>query len=228
MTQFLQTAWKAFVNSGRGLSEQELAELGQTLEQYSDKLDSYVRLLMQWNQKMDLISPAPLAVVYERHIIDSAVSWKLLARELKNVSRETLELSWLDIGSGAGLPGIVFAILSPDQKVTLLEPRGKRVQFLTEVRRQLKLTNIEIVESRLEALSGEGLYGVAISRAIKIEGKLATALTKLVVPGGVYAQLAGEEPEKTEISGFLSSESQSYALPGDTSGRNLVIYKCFT
>jgi len=132
------------------------------------KLLDYVEILSKWSEKMSLVSSSDSTRIINEHILDC---WAAFAF----VPRGTI---YLDIGSGSGLPGIVFSILATSSTVILVEPRAKRVDFLKEARRVLRLPNLEIVHSRLEDWSPAGeikdnKMGVsAVERAVGMEAEI--------------------------------------------------------
>ena len=115
-----------------------LAELGVSRET-QERLDQFVALLREENARQNLVSAASLDHVYARHIVDSVQLWRL-APQAK---------SWLDLGSGAGLPGLILAILS-DAPVTLVESRRLRADWLQRASDALRLGNVQIHAARLE------------------------------------------------------------------------------
>lgn len=132
------------------------------------KLLEFVELLSKWSEKMSLVSSSDAGRIINEHILDCWAAFAI-------VPRETI---YLDIGSGSGLPGVVFSILAPESRVILLEPRVKRVDFLKETRRVLKLENIETAHTRLEdwkGLDGEQTKAnslAAIERAVGMEAEI--------------------------------------------------------
>ena len=108
------------------------------------KLDQLVELLRVENANQNLVSAASLDHVWVRHLADSA--------QLLLASRETPEGPWLDLGSGAGFPGLIVALLRPDIEVTLVESRTKRIAWLEGAIDHLSLANAAIAGGRLEAL----------------------------------------------------------------------------
>lgn len=153
------------------------------------KLKAYAELLSKWNEKMDLVSSSEISRIYAEHIMDSVAAFGCI-----EVSRET---PILDIGSGAGLPGVVFAILAPEIKLILLEPRDKRVTFLKECRRELKLENVEVVHGRLEDFKSERpVHGVQRAVGREVEN----------------AKLLGEIAPNSKLSFIVST---SWELPKD-------------
>jgi 16S rRNA (guanine527-N7)-methyltransferase len=110
-----------------------------------DRLLIYLRELLKWSKKMNLIATGSSnREIIEKHFLDSLTLLPLLQDE--NPENTSL----LDVGSGAGFPGLVVKAAIPDLQVTLLEPRQKRVSFLKHMVRTLKLQKVEIVEERLE------------------------------------------------------------------------------
>ena len=102
------------------------------------KFDRYAAMLREWSGRMNLVAPSTLNDINTRHIADSA--------QLADVLPRTVNI--IDMGSGAGFPGVVLAILG--WHVTCIESVGKKVSFLSAVRDELKLTNLEIYHGRVE------------------------------------------------------------------------------
>ena len=146
-----------------------------------EKLETYVALLREENARQNLVSTTTLASAWERHIIDSA---QLLKYESEGAP------SWVDIGSGAGLPGVVIACLA-EGPVTLVEPRRLRADFLHKVGESLRL-NVDVQCSKAERVGGS--FGMITARAV-------APLTKLL-----------------EISAHLSTRKTVWALPKGRSG----------
>jgi 16S rRNA (guanine527-N7)-methyltransferase len=102
--------------------------------------------------------------------------------------------SIIDIGSGAGLPGIVLAILKPNSKVTLIEPMQRRTDFLTQVKTDLGLTNVEIIRGRAEGQKGTAQ--IVTSRAVAPLDKLLAWSWPLVQKGGKVLAIKGEKAQE--------------------------------
>ena len=129
------------------------------------KLESYQALVKEWNSKFNLISKSTEDNIWERHIIDSLQLIKFITPK---------DLVLLDLGSGAGFPGVVLAIacqeLYPDLKINLVESIGKKTIFLQEINKTLNL-NMEIYKERIENLK-IGKVDVITSRALASLPKL--------------------------------------------------------
>lgn len=151
-----------------------------------DQLARYAELLRAHAPHQNLVSQKDLDQLEERHIQDSL--------RLVPLAREAPEGPMIDVGSGAGLPGIPLAAALPDRKWVLLEPRRKRAAFLEEVVRKLDL-RAEVVCERVEDISGRpahaGRYPLACARALASPPEAIALLLPLVTPGGVAAIFLG-------------------------------------
>ena len=109
-----------------------------------DNLNVYVDILKKWNTTINLVSKGSIKDVWKRHILDSAQLFRFVTHDMKK---------WLDIGSGAGFPGLVIAILAkgrfPNLQVTLIDSDKRKCVFLNEVVRKLDL-NVKTVSKRIE------------------------------------------------------------------------------
>jgi 16S rRNA (guanine527-N7)-methyltransferase len=129
-----------------------------------------------------LIGPREGARLWDRHLLNCAVVADLVP----------CPATLLDIGSGAGLPGIVLAMLLPDVRVTLLEPMARRVEFLEECRTGLGLSNVTVRRGRAEEVRGQVCADVVTARAVAPLDRLAGLALPLVRPGGMVLALKGE------------------------------------
>jgi 16S rRNA (guanine527-N7)-methyltransferase len=128
-----------------------------------------------------LIGPREVPRLWDRHILNCAV----LAAALPE------EGSVADIGSGAGLPGLVVAIARPGLRITLVEPLLRRTTFLSEVVDDLGLDNVEVHRGRADALHGERTFDVVTSRAVAPLGRLLEWSMPLVAPEGALVAMKG-------------------------------------
>jgi 16S rRNA (guanine527-N7)-methyltransferase len=129
-----------------------------------------------------LLGPGEAARVWDRHLLNCAVCAELIDAEAEV----------LDVGSGAGLPGIALALARPDLRVTLLEPMARRVAFLDECLRSLGLTNVTVVRGRAQAVAGQLSGDVVVARAVAPLGRLVGWCWPLVRPGGQLLALKGQ------------------------------------
>ena len=139
-----------------------------------DLLDRYVELLREESEHQNLIARSTLDEVWTRHILDSAQLIRFAPRP---------DSLWLDIGSGAGLPGIVIAILSA-APITLVEPRRLRAAFLERCVTELGLSNATVQGAKIEAVSGK--YDCITARAVAPLAKLFGMALHLSHPGTIW------------------------------------------
>ncbi|WP_344708629.1 16S rRNA (guanine(527)-N(7))-methyltransferase RsmG [Sphingomonas humi] len=148
-----------------------------------EKLAEYVTLLTEENERQNLISKSSVDAVWSRHIEDS----------LQLLDHAPLDRHWLDIGSGAGLPGIVLAIAGV-KKITLVEPRRLRTEFLEACREKLELRNVTVVTGKAENLSGR--FDVITARAVAALSKLFAIASPLISPTGQWVLPKGRSAAK--------------------------------
>jgi 16S rRNA (guanine527-N7)-methyltransferase len=143
--------------------------------------EAYVASLADAGVVRGLIGPREVPRLWERHILNCAVLGEALP-EGGTVC---------DIGSGAGLPGLVLAIARPDLRLTLVEPLLRRTTYLSEVVTDLRLDNVEVVRGRAEALHGDRTFDVVTSRAVAPLGRLLDWSMPLVAPTGALVAMKG-------------------------------------
>ena len=143
--------------------------------------------LIKWNRRMNLISRGDEQIVIERHLLDSLC---LLSVE-RNLSGKRL----LDVGSGAGFPGVVIAMWESNVQTFLVESRSKRVAFLKAIRRLLGLDNLFVVHSRVEKLSEDEAisqpFDIVVSRGVGGVLALANSLGNMVREDGLFVLYKG-------------------------------------
>jgi len=133
------------------------ASLGLSLsDAQQDQLLAYLALLVKWNKAYNLTAVRDPDEMVSRHLLDSLSVLPFVA-EGGN--------SWLDVGSGGGMPGIPLAIMFPERRFTLLDSNGKKTRFLTQVKLELGLANLEVIHSRVEAYRPEQPFQGVCSRA---------------------------------------------------------------
>ncbi|HAZ61884.1 MAG TPA: 16S rRNA (guanine(527)-N(7))-methyltransferase RsmG [Gammaproteobacteria bacterium] len=149
------------------------------------RLLAYGELVLHWNRVHNLTSARDAGTFVRRHLLDCLAALPFLTGN-----------SLIDIGSGAGLPGMVFAIARPELRCRLVEPRHKRAAFLHTVRAELGVENAEVLTARMEDLPASGGHDLATARAV-------TALTELwhlarshLTPAGRLLALVGQRPSE--------------------------------
>lgn len=143
--------------------------------------ERYAALLATDGVVRGLIGPREAPRLWDRHLINCA----LLARAIP------VDASVADIGSGAGLPGIVLAIVRPDLRITLIEPLLRRTTFLEEVVADLGLEQVQVHRGRADSLAGARRFDVVTSRAVAPLGRLLTWSMPLVAPDGAMIAMKG-------------------------------------
>ncbi len=167
------------------LFRQHLSALGIPLsERQMFLFKKYLTILNEWNQKIDLTALKSDEEIIEKHFFDS-----LLVSEDGFFHSQSL----IDIGSGAGFPGIPLKIAFPDLEISLLEPTKKRCLFLNEVINQLGLDKITVINSRAEDISEQfrERFDVAIARAVAPLNILLELSLPLVKVGGIFIAMKG-------------------------------------
>jgi len=150
----------------------------------------YADLLATEGTLRGLIGPREVPRLWDRHLLNCGV----LAEAIPS------DASVCDIGSGAGLPGLVLAIARPDLWVTLVEPLLRRTSFLEEVVSELGLETVEVVRGRADALHGSRRFDVVTSRAVAPLGRLVEWSMPLVAPTGSLVAMKGSSVAE-EIEG---------------------------
>lgn len=189
-----------------------------------DLFQKFEQLLLEWNEKFNLTAITKPEEIEEKHFVDSLKIFEYF--DLKN---KTL----LDVGTGAGFPGIVLAIAEPTLHVTLLESNGKKVSFLKEVVSQLKLKNIDVVQGRAETLKLRENFDVVTARAVKeLNVLLEIAFYLVKVGGSLIAYKGSNAKQEVENSQHALKALQAgqvkvinYDLPVSKDGRALVEVK---
>ena len=156
----------------------------------SERVLGFCRLLLKWNASVNLTGARSVSEVIGEHIVDSFAMVQLVFPRA----------SVVDVGSGGGLPGLPFAIARPDARLTLVEPRAKRVAFLRTAVRELQLTSTEVLRERAGGLD-QGAFDVAASRATFPPEEWLGLGLGLVRPKGVVLVFAGQawRPDRSPL-----------------------------
>lgn len=175
---------------GMDLLCQGCSALGISLSQEQiDQFQLFYHELVRWNEMFNLTAITGYAEVQVKHFLDSLAALPLLAEELGEPLPPNRPLHLVDVGSGAGFPGVPLKIVAPRLKLTLMDGTGKKVRFLGELISTLGLKNAVVVHGRAEELgrstAHRGQYDLVAARAVAPLNSLAEYLLPLVRRGGL-------------------------------------------
>ena len=178
-------------------------------------LAAYLALLVRWNAKWNLTAVRDPRDMVVRHLFDSlAVDCWVRGPQV------------IDVGTGAGLPGIPLALLRPADRFTLLDSAGKRTRFLRHVVARLGLENVEVVQARVEAYDGAAGFDTVVSRAFTSVDRFAASAGHLCGPGGRLLAMAGQFPADDLAAlpaGWRLVAAGRVAVPGLEAARHAVL-----
>ena len=195
-----------------------VTKLGLTLsDDQIEALHAYCELLRKWNKAYNLISATDLAQLYSRHLIDSlAIAPFLDGNKI------------LDVGTGAGLPGIPLAIAAPDKEFLLLDSNGKKTRFLFQAKQALGLDKVEIENCRVEHYQSQAQIDIVTCRAFAPIPEIIRLTEHLFHPGTVLLAMKGRYPEEelqTLPDHFELTASHRLEVPGQESERHLLLIR---
>ncbi|WP_281546218.1 16S rRNA (guanine(527)-N(7))-methyltransferase RsmG [Grimontia sp. SpTr1] len=179
------------------------------------QLIGYVEMLHKWNKAYNLTSVRDPNEMIVKHIMDSIV-----------VSQHLDGQSYIDVGTGPGLPGIPLAIINPEKTFTLLDSLGKRIRFIRQVLHELKITNVTAVQSRVEDFQPEQGFDGVLSRAFASMSDMVNWCHHLPSPQGQFLALKGQvdQVEIDELpAGCSVTDIKPLTVPGLEGQRHLVI-----
>jgi len=181
-----------------------------------EQMLSYLELLSRWNQAMDLTAIDTIDEAIPWHLLDSLAGAPYIGGQ-----------RWLDVGSGAGLPGVPLAIAFPQRQLVLIDSRRKRSQFLTHVVSELGLTNVEVINQRVEAYRPEAKFDTLLARAFAAIPELIDSICHLRSPHTRLLVWKGVRPEKDMDVLRQRPEIDAKIYPADIPGlaasRHLVL-----
>jgi len=190
-----------------------LATLAEADAAAMERLGQLVAMLAEENKVQNLVSAASLDAVWLRHIVDSA-------QLLTHVSRETGEEAWLDLGTGAGFPGLVIAALCPNREVVMVESRARRIDWLNRVITALDLPKASVVGQRLELVESRTVSVISarafapLEKLIALSARFSTSDTLWLLPKGRSAGQELAELKQTWRQGFRVEPSLTDAEAG--------------
>lgn len=166
------------------------AELGLRLSSaQSDALVRYATLLLRWSAVHNLTSIQAPSDVLSHHLLDSLA----IVPEVRRVVEDGASRI-LDVGAGGGLPGVVLAISAPHLHVTLVDKVQKKVAFLTQVKVELALSNVDCVHARVETFQTESPFQLIVARAFASLSEFVSLTRHLLAPDGWWFAMKGALP----------------------------------
>ena len=206
--------------------KEELSKLGIVLTSTQEKqLEMYYNLLIEWNNKMNLTGITDRNSVYLKHFYDCITLIKAIDL--------TKNLKIVDVGSGAGFPGLVLKIVFPNLNVVLVDALNKRINFLNHVIESLKLENIVAIHDRIENYAKNNLedFDLVTCRAVAKLNIISELCLPLAKVNGYFIPMKAtieDEISDTKYLEVLKSKVESvitFNLPIENSVRNLIVIK---
>ena len=193
-------------------------ELGVDLsEAQHEKLLAYLALLIKWNKAYNLTAVRDPDEMVSRHLLDSLSVVRFIEGERQ-----------LDVGSGGGMPGIPLAILFPEMQVSCLDSNGKKTRFLTQVKLELKLDNLQVIHSRAEAFQPQAPFTGIISRAFSSLEDFTQWTRHMGDTETRWLAMKGLHPADELVAlpaDFHLESAQALAVPGCQGQRHLLILR---
>jgi 16S rRNA (guanine527-N7)-methyltransferase len=184
------------------------------LAQDATVFEDYLNLLDTWNRAYNLTAIQDPSERVSRHILDSLAI-------LPWVQGSCI----LDVGTGAGLPGVPLALARPDLRITLLDSNGKKTRFLHEVKRALSLANVDIIHSRVEQYSPASGFDTIVSRAFSELDQMMQWTKHLIAEHGIWLAMKGRRPDAELAVVPTPAEIHAYTVPGVEGERCCVVMK---
>ena len=204
-------------------SETLLARIAQGAKELSivlsatqlQQLEAYVQLLIKWNKTYNLTAIRDPQQMVDLHILDSLAIHPHIQPEARLI----------DVGTGAGLPGIVLAIMNPEQAITLLDSNGKKTRFLVQAKAALTLNNLSIQNLRVEQYQPELGFDLVVSRAFASLADMTQWCQHLLNDTGAFIAMKGQYPAE-ELSAieehYRLEKSTPLHIPGVVGERHLL------
>jgi 16S rRNA (guanine527-N7)-methyltransferase len=186
-------------------------------ENVCNNIEHYLHLLQKWNKIHNLTAVRDPEQRVIRHVLDSL-------SVLPHVRGQTV----LDIGTGAGLPALLWALVRPDLHCTLLDGNGKKVRFLTQVQLELKLVNVQPIHQRIEQFKPAQGYDCIVSRAYTDLARFYQQSQPLLAHGGQILAMKGQLPH-AELAALtaqrIAYQTEQLHVPYLVAARHLIVIK---
>ncbi|CAK8715014.1 Ribosomal RNA small subunit methyltransferase G [Candidatus Electrothrix laxa] len=207
-------------------------------QQQTDSLLLYCQELQKWSKRINLIArnTSPNDIV-EKHFLDSLTLLPVIGQYSLDKERDGDEgVSLLDVGTGAGFPGLALATVLPELMVTLVEPRQKRVSFLRHIIRSLGLTNVQIIDQRIEpkqAWNGPKCTFItsravaAVDVFLPMIEDIASKKTIVIMMGATNEESSFKKKQQT-VAGWQCLEERRFLLPFSSHPRILTLLQKVT
>ena len=184
-------------------------------EQTQQKLLAYLALMQKWNKVHNLTAVRDADEMVTLHLLDSLVVLPFI--DAKNL---------LDVGSGAGLPGIPLALCLPDLQVTVIDSNSKKVSFMRQVKAELGISNLEVLGGRVEDIAATRKFEIIISRAFSDLSLFVSLTHHLLDVQGKWLAMKGVYPEAeladlVAKTGIVASKVEVLSVPGLSAQRHL-------
>ena len=196
------------------LLRQGIEQLALTVDdQQQCKMINFIQLLKKWNQRFNLTSITDWRGMVIKHLLDSLA-----------ISPWITSPMILDVGSGAGIPGIPLAILQQDKAFTLLDSNGKKTRFINQATTELGLQNVSVVRGRIERYQPSQAFDQVICRAYASLQKFVEQTENILHPDIELLAMKGQLPESelqqlNELSGVKTDIPDTIATPNTTDTR---------
>jgi len=195
-------------------------ELGIELDEcQQQRLLAYLALLIKWNKAYNLTAVRDPDEMVSRHLLDSLSVLPFVAEG---------GTDWLDVGSGGGMPGVPLAIMFPERAFTLLDSNGKKTRFLTQVKLELGLGNLQVVHSRVEQFQPAGPFDGITSRAFSSLADFTGWTRHLGGPATRWLAMKGVHPDdelQALPADFRLEACHVLRVPGCQGQRHLLILR---
>ncbi len=188
-------------------------------KQQHAQLLAYLALLIKWNKAYNLTAVRDPDEMVSRHVLDSLSVMPFIHSDTQR---------WLDVGSGGGMPGIPLAILHPQKLITVLDSNGKKTRFLTQVKMELKLDNLNVIHSRVEEVQPEQPFCGIISRAFSSMENFTNWTRHLGDAKTQWLAMKGLHPADELVAlpaDFTVESEQALTVPGCQGQRHLLILR---